>query len=188
MHNLPCSDRPALRAAANIAASLGVLFLLAGCQARVASYDKVDVCSVVKPIVAQEVGEVDSAIAKNFEPGAGACDVSVATTKGRTTISFALYTDASMAPTSQSFERILRLTVAEASLSYGAPPSNELADIAKNSATFWNGDGLGQIVLNDKGALLEISGGGGGISHAQGVSIARAAWKALLDYRPEKKS
>jgi len=162
------------------------VLLLTGCQARVASYGKVDVCSVVVPILSAQAGTVISSRALSSDGLAGSCTIEFEGNGRRGQISFTLFTTASTAATQQDLDAVARITLAEAQQVYGQPPSNLLQDLARTNAFFALAGQFEQALLLDRGALLDVGTGGSVFSQEQGDRIVRSAWKALLDYRPPK--
>ena len=161
--------------------------LLAGCQSRVASYGRVEVCSVVVPIVAAQVGQVDSSRDTSGDALAGSCSIEFEGTAGRGRISFSLFTTASMASTHQPLDAVARVAMAEAQQTYDQVPSNLLSDVAGTSGFYVLGGKFQQAMLLDRGALLDVGSSSGSLTQEQGDKLVRAAWKALLDYRPPNK-
>jgi hypothetical protein len=171
---------PSLR----IAIALLALPLLAGCQARVAAYGKVEVCSVVAPIVTSQAGSIVSSREASGDTLAGSCTIEFDADGKRGQISFSLFTTASMAPSHQPLDGVARVVLAEAQQTYGQAPSNLLSDVAGTSALFVLGGHFQQALLLDRGVLLDVGSSGAALTQEQGDKIVRAAWKALLDYRP----
>jgi len=157
---------------------------LAGCQSRVASYGNVDVCSVVVPIVAAQAGTVTASRNASGYTVAGSCTIEFDANGEHGQISFSLFTTASMATSHQPLDDVARVVLAEAQQSYGQAPSNLLSDVAKTSAFFVLGGHFQQALLLDRGAMLDVGSSGSALTQEQGDKIVRAAWKALLDYRP----
>lgn len=161
-----------------------LIFLLAGCDHRVASHKAIDVCALALDPVSTLLHEVPTPTSYMRAPSAGHCDLT--TPDGRTgakRISITVMTSASMAP--DDLSRSATLMLAEAEQTYGDPGTSELAPLAKLAVTFSSAPGRAQqIVIGERGVLMEIGLDSTGFSQQQVTTLATELWTRVLAHQP----
>jgi hypothetical protein len=171
-----CRGEPTRHRLMRLGAALSML-LIAGCNHSIASKTQVDVCALALDAVAAVLDEAPIAT-----PSQGACLFQAA---GRSRIHVTLLTRAS-AGGSDHLDHALRTSMAEAEATYGHAASREFGDLAEVAVAFGPSppESLNQVVVAERGVLMEISiGGGAQLSHDDVVALTRKLWERVTHYK-----
>ena len=182
----PPMGRTSLRKRARCLLPLVLLAKLAGCDHRVASQKTIDVCSLVRDPVATLLQETPISTAASSPPSAGSCTfTSSSAPNKRGPVTVTVLTSASTEPADVSGSA--KLILAEAEQTYGTPGESEFGELAKLSATFNLSPGNArQIILGERGVLIEIGLGSAGFGPEQVATFVNAAWTRILASRPPR--
>ncbi len=166
---------------------LALLVLLTACDHRVASEKSIDVCALALDSVSTLLQEMPTPSGEVQAPSAGHCEFSVQlgpTRRGP--ISISVMTKASMEPDDLSHSA--KLMLAEAEQTYGDPGTSAFANLAKLGVAFHMAPGNAQqIIVGERGVLMEIGLGSGGFSDEQVATFVKDVWTRVLANKPTKR-
>lgn len=166
---------------------LALLLFITGCNHRVASEGKLDVCDMAHDVVARFLVAPEQTPGRSPAPAAGTCDFSSgAHQKGEVVVSVHVFTKAAFEAGREDFEQTLRVILAEASQTFGPVPSADLSDTAKVGIGYILEGSSSQVILSERGVLLEI--GVHGLPRDRILDLSRDLWRALLAYKPRAPS
>lgn len=158
---------------------LGMALLLAGCNLRSAAHTQIDTCTLAADLITAQI----PAPLATAEPGRGAVAGSClfrARDDAQTApqLQVHIYTAAAARRAEEPLARIWRITLAEARNTYGGSGDSSAFPRIDASAVFgFERGGSGQILLHERGVLLEI--GTNRLDRERATTLARALWDAL---------
>jgi fatty acid desaturase len=166
--------RPRMRAAALLALAL----LLAGCEPRSAAQAQIDVCALVLGAI-DTTGLPVAIAAPARDTLAGSCLLrSDADAQRHAQVQVHIHTGAAARLHEDSLERTWRITLAEARSNYGGEGAALALRRTRAGVVFgFERGGSGQILLQDRGLILEI--GGRGMERDDVIALAERIWRAL---------
>lgn len=160
-----------------------LLLATTGCNHRIASEPTLDVCAMAHDTVAMYLDAPSQTPDKNAAPSAGACNFIVnAGQKDEVSVNVHVSTKAAFDASGQDFEQTLRVILAEAGQTYGPTPNVDLTDTAKMGIAYIREGSSSQVILSERGVLLEIVVRG--MPRDRILDLSRNVWRALLVYKP----
>ena len=154
--------------------------LLVGCDYRIASEERVDVCALALDPVTSALQEVPIT-----EPTSGACLFRTSESNAvQRRIEIRLMTRSPEDP--KELDRASRLIIAEAEQAYGHAALNDFGNLAKLAVAFGSNppEYLDQVLVSERGVLMEVHMSGESLSHDEVVELARQLWMRVADYKP----
>lgn len=163
---------------------LALLGLLSACNHRVASQTNLDVCALALDPVSTLLQEVPTKSGASHPPSAGYCEFTAqAGPNASRPISVMVMTAASMEPNDLSHSA--KLMLAEAEQTYGDPGTNDFGDLAKLAVAFHTAPGnTQQIIIGERGVVMEIGLGAGGFSEEQVGTMVKDVWNRVIANKP----
>ena len=160
-----------------------LLLATTACNHRIASQSTLDVCAMAHDTVAMYLDGPAQTPDKNAAPSAGACNFTAnAHQKDEVRVSVQVSTQAAFHASRQDLEQTLRVILAEAGQTYGPTPNDDLTDTAKMGIAYIREGSSSQVILSERGVLLEIVVRG--MSRDRILDLSRNVWRALLVYKP----
>ncbi|MEO5625986.1 MAG: hypothetical protein ABIQ70_08270 [Dokdonella sp.] len=162
---------------------VALLLVTTACNHRIASKSALDVCAMAHDTIALFLDAPSQTPVRNPAPSAGACEFTAnAHQKDAVSVSVSVYTKAAFDADRQDFEQTLRVILAEASQTFGPIPNVDLTDTAKVGVAYIPENSSSQVILSERGVLLEI--GVRGLPRDRIVDLSRNIWRTLLNYKP----
>ena len=183
----PSQSSPKSHVVSRFLLPLALLVLLTACDHRVASEKSIDVCALALDSVSTMLQEIPTAKGDAQPPSAGYCEFTTQPGPNRRrSISISVMTKASMEP--DELSRSAKLMLAEAEQTYGDPGTSEFGDLAKLGVAFPMAPGNAQqVIVGERGVLMEIGLGSGGFSDEQVNTFVKDVWNRVLANKATKR-